>query len=82
MIKYKSKEAEQRVAQGRLKGIELSSKRRIEREKEYYKNPTLCPQCEKPIEYKKKNSKNIFCSSSCSATHSNIRRTKKYEGII
>jgi predicted nucleic acid-binding Zn ribbon protein len=39
----------------------------------YNKTPKLCKNCETLIPYEKRNA-NKFCSSSCSATYSNIRR--------
>jgi len=44
---------------------------------EYRKDPTLCQECEKPLEYSRRDKK--FCSRSCSATHNNKKRGKRSE---
>lgn len=48
---------------------------------EYNKNPVKCLICNKPIEYKKR-LKYKFCSSSCSAKHSNTNRSKDHGNCI
>lgn len=40
----------------------------------YYKIPQRCKECETIIPYEKRNT-NVFCSSSCSAKHNNVKRT-------
>jgi len=57
---------------------EISHKKSIE---EYYANPKLCKNCGKVIEIKENECasntrKKLFCSRSCSATNSNIKRAR------
>ncbi len=46
----------------------------------YYKIPNLCKECHEPIPYDKRNT-NVFCSSSCSATHNNKLRVDSTEVV-
>ena len=60
-----------------LKGSLKSKELRLERIKKYNENPKLCLCCSNPIDYDKKCNK--FCSNSCSATYSNIKRGSRSE---
>jgi len=68
---YKSKESYQRAMDALARGALTTKDKAIERRKVYQKNPSLCIQCNKPLDFKKR--KNKFCSRSCSATFNNIR---------
>jgi len=66
-----------RKTQGWLDALERTKeyqhnekRKRIE---EYNKNPKTCEQCGNTIEYDKR--ENTFCGHSCSATHTNLKRT-------
>ncbi len=48
-------------------------KNKEEKEKKYLEDPKYCKECEEIIPFKKK--ENFFCSSSCSAKHTNKNRT-------
>lgn len=52
-----------------------SSERRQQRIRLYYKNPKMCIQCNKPIDYDKRFN-NKFCGSSCAALYNNKNRKK------
>jgi hypothetical protein len=67
------KNSKNALIKGRLK-IQKLKKERIE---EYYKQPKLCKECEKPISYEKKNLK-VFCDSSCSAKYNNKNRNNSF----
>lgn len=41
---------------------------------DYYKSPKICPKCNNPIPFEKRNNK--FCSRSCAATHVNLNRVR------
>ena len=71
---YKSKESEQRVADGRAKAIERSKRIGLELKEKYYENPKKCKTCDKILPYEKR--RNIFCNHSCSAIKSNPSRTR------
>lgn len=67
------KNSKNALIKGRFK-IQKLKKERIE---EYYKQPKLCKECEKPISYEKKNLK-VFCNSSCSAKYNNRNRSDSF----
>jgi hypothetical protein len=46
----------------------------------YNLDPALCQQCQKPIDFFVRKS-NKFCSQSCSATHSNLKRTRSKKTV-
>jgi len=52
----------------------IKEKSRLFREN-YDNNPNLCLQCDKKINFNKRH--NDFCSSSCSATHNNVRKESR-----
>jgi hypothetical protein len=55
-----------------VKGGEVTKQKWELIKEEYNKNPSRCSQCNRPLEYTKRNNK--FCCKSCSATYSNQRR--------
>ncbi len=59
-----------------LKNGYHASKERKQREMEYYKNPKLCEQCNKPLEYAKPSAlkKRRFCNKSCAASWFNTNK--------
>lgn len=75
MNKFKSEETRLRWVQSLKNASKAKTEERIAREKEYYKNPKLCRECNLAISYKTR--KNIFCSSSCSGIYNNRKRVKK-----
>lgn len=59
------------------------SSQQIKANNKYFQNPKICPQCNTIVSYEKRNEKNRrFCSRSCSATFSNLRRVKKTRKCI
>jgi len=56
------------------KNKKYNSDLKAKRQKEYYKNPKQCKNCNKIIHYKKR--KNNFCNSSCMAKYWNKGRKK------
>ena len=69
-------ESWQKVLDAHVKCTETKAKHAEARREEYYKNPKLCKQCGEPISYEKRR-KCSFCNSSCSASYTNLLRTKK-----
>lgn len=53
----------------KLQSQQTQKKRKQERIDKYLRNPLLCKQCGKPLDYKHR--KNLFCDPSCSASYSN-----------
>lgn len=60
------------VTAARAKAIESNQNKKQKRITLYNQNPKLCKHCCDPIPYDKR--RNQFCSSSCSATYSNLNR--------
>lgn len=58
------------------KNIEIRQERK-NKITDYYQNPTLCLQCQKPISYEKRHNK--FCNHSCSASFTNLLKPPKSE---
>lgn len=58
---------------GKKASHQYASNMREERIKDYNKNPKLCVECGRIINYDSKD--NVFCSSSCSATYNNKKRS-------
>lgn len=58
---------------GQLISSEWHKKQYLNRQQNYYNNPTTCIKCNNILHYSKR--KNKFCSHSCSATISNKNRT-------
>ena len=58
---------------GKKASHQYASNMREERIKDYNKNPKLCVECGRIINYDRKD--NVFCSSSCSATYNNKKRS-------
>ena len=54
------------------KGIIVASKNAEKKRNEYYDNPNRCLECEKVMDFYKRNNK--FCGSSCSASYNNKKR--------
>lgn len=68
-----------RACTGKLGGSSWKEKCKETFRKEYEKNPKKCEQCEKIIEYEKRN--NRFCSQSCSATTSNRKTPRRRKRV-
>lgn len=68
--------------QNGLKGAFVTSEKfkllRIEKEKEYWKNPKLCLSCNKEINYKGYKNK-LFCNKSCAAKYNGSRKPLRTE---
>ena len=62
---------------GAEKGYKKIKELEENRIKEYNKNPNLCNNCEKPLDYSKKDNK--FCSKSCSVSYNNLGRKRNYK---
>jgi len=60
---------------GNEKSSITQQKKKRERIKNYNENPTLCKNCNDPLDYSKR--KNKFCSKSCAASFNNKKR-KEY----
>lgn len=58
--------------------FDLQRQKLIEEAKQkYYLNPNICKQCNQIIPYEKRKTRLSFCSHSCSAKNSNVKRSKK-----
>lgn len=73
---YMSNEHISNFEKGRVVGRENILKLKKERIKDYNINPKLCTNCEKPLEYEKKNNK--FCCKSCAAIYNNKNRSTEF----
>ena len=56
----------------RLKALESHKKLKLERIAAYDLDPTVCKECEAPINYEKRNNK--FCSKSCAGRYNNPKK--------
>lgn len=65
---------------GGLKSIAFNVAKKQERILAYKKNPTHCKNCNKEMDYEKRN--NVFCDSSCAATYNNIGKSRSKKPII
>ena len=52
-----------------------SAQKLQERIKKYLENPCMCKHCQTVLDYSKRHK--IFCTSSCSATHNNLKRGRR-----
>jgi len=69
---YKSGKLQENALQGSMKAIIKNKELKKNREQLYLENSKKCIECYKIIPYEKRMNK--FCSSSCSASHSNRKR--------
>jgi len=63
---------------GAIKTAKLKAEQKQQRIEQYNSNPSVCIKCSKSIVYEKR--RNKFCSSSCSASYSNLGKTKNPSG--
>lgn len=61
---------------GFLKSQQTQQLQKQQRIDKYNENPVICKHCGKSLPYEDRHKK--FCNSSCAATYSNLRRTRKY----
>lgn len=69
---YKSDEHINNANRARELALEANQQQKTFRIVKYYKNPTLCKNCNNPHDYEKRHNK--FCSQTCSATFNNTGR--------
>lgn len=74
---FKSENHLENLKKASLKGIVKIQELKEKRIKEYYDNPIVCKNCEKPIPYNKK-SWATFCDNSCAAIYNNKNRDYSY----
>jgi hypothetical protein len=64
---------------GAIKTAKLKAEQKQQRIEHYNLNPSTCNKCNKSISYEKR--RNKFCSKSCSASYSNLGKTKNPNGL-
>lgn len=71
---YKSGKILENAKAGSILGTKKLKELKIDRIKNYKENPNKCKFCNSDLVYEKR--RNVFCSSSCSATYNNSKRKK------